>query len=440
VKLDERPFPQRYALTVFGYSPGFVMYGIANVPCWTRSLALMMIVPLVASNLVLRLMIFYFLTQLSRQMPQLRSEEMPDDIGEKNMLQRIHRAIYDMGYSLLALLNPERHSMSRARIIRALTFVASAKGAFVIFLVILVPFLIIALVLILPNPTYTSCNGCALSFKEIVEVIAVGAFFLAFGAFAAFRVRHYPDPWGLRREVTLMTTFAVITLIGFILATYFDPPKENSFDFQLVIAIGFIGFMAVQTVYQVYAAYKSEYAGALARQELQEKRRVKKERKKLHSVADSNATSTNQQTTAPQDRLLLKQVVENPTLVAEFEKFLVSELGVESLLFLRDTSEWKRTYFDIAASARLLRAKKLYKMYINPSGSFPVNVPADVITMIRNTVMHDDIQDCPENVFDAAREEISDLLQIGALQRFQHSPLYLNLVGSISVVPTSAIV
>lgn len=403
--------------------PGFVMFGINNFPCWIRSILTMMIVPLMASNIVLRLMIFFFLSELSKEMPMLQQDEFPEDKGT-SVIGRMTRGLVDIFYAVYALLFPGRSRMSRARIVKALTFVASAKGTLIIFLLILAPFLVVALILVFAYPVYVSCTGCSLALSEIVEIIGVGLFFLAFGAVAAFKVRNYPDPWGLRREVTYMVSWALLALLGFVVATFFDPAKDVTYDHQFIIYLGMGGFAWVQTVYQVYQAYLHESGAAQALDDIRRRRMEKLERKKFKSVTDSNVNSTTTMQATVEGRLVLKSVLENAALAQFFEKFLVDELGVESLMFLRDTAEWKKSYFDIASTARFARAKRLYNTYISPTGSFPVNIPADAITRIKVKILKEGLTDCPEDVFDAAREEISDLLQIGALMRFQTSPLY----------------
>ena len=123
----------------------------------------------------------------------------------------------------------------------------------------------------------------------------------------------------------------------------------------------------------------------------------------------------------------MKQVLANPQLLRAFEEFLISELGVESLLFLQHTDQWKKTYYDITPSARLARGRRLYQTYIAPTGPLPVNVPSYVINNLESLVTEISLQDVPENIFDEAREEIEELLQAGAVARFQKSKEFQNL-------------
>jgi hypothetical protein len=394
----------------------------------------MMILPLMAANIVLRLMIFFFLSELSREMTRLKDDDASVDEKEKGVVLRMIRGAFDVFFALYALIFPDHKTMQRARTIKALTFVASAKGTFVIFMCILLPFLVVALVLCFSDKTYLACNGCKLALSEVVEIIVCGILFILFGVLAGFRVRHYPDPWKLRREVSILCFWAFVTLVGFVLGTFFDPSVTSTFDFQLIIVGGFIGFIGTQTVYQVGSSWQNEKGTAEARAKARLKRDAKAARNKFRSAIDDSQVHSTTQTNAG-ERLNLKTVLGNPTVAEAFEKFLVAELGVESLMFLRDSERWKRAYFDIAPSARLARAKRIYHQYISPTGSFPVNIPSEMISVVRGKVMKEGLQDCTEDVFDNAREEINDLLQAGALLRFQNSKMYRNLTDP-TVKPT----
>jgi len=91
-------------------------------------------------------------------------------------------------------------------------------------------------------------------------------------------------------------------------------------------------------------------------------------------------------------------------------------------MFLKDTDGWKQSYFDINPSARFARAKRLYNQYISLNGTFPVNIQHCTICEIK--LLDDDSNDCEESIFDSAREEVEELLQVGSLLRFQNSLEY----------------
>jgi len=393
------------------------MYGPDNVNCGLRSFLTMTIVPLVAANISLRLMIFFFLSKLSKEMNQLQNNEELPEARKAGLCQRLFNGVSDMCFATYALVLPSNDQTNRVRLIQALSFVASPKGTVVVVLIFIIPFFAVALGLVLSDQTYVRCSGCRLVLVEVIELIAVGVVFILITIFAAVKVRHIPDPWGIKQEAIGMCFFGVIILIGFLLNRFADPAPSSTYDHQVIIITGFIGYVGVQTVYQVFAAYRAEKSNFAAKRALQAKRAKKKQQREIRSVADESATQTNM----TDGRMDLFNVLQNPELCTQFEKFLVAELGIESLLFLRAVEEWKKGFFDIAPSARVARARRLYNTFVSPSGSFPVNIPSDMITAITSDVMSDDSSVCRQDTFDSAYQEVVDLLQLGALWRFQNS-------------------
>jgi len=76
------------------------------------------------------------------------------------------------------------------------------------------------------DEVYREYNGCALSITEISEIIVAGTLFILFGIVAGYRVRRYPDLWGLRREVALLLGWSIFPLFAFLVATYANPPND----------------------------------------------------------------------------------------------------------------------------------------------------------------------------------------------------------------------
>ena len=406
---------------------GFIVFGVANYPCWLRSLFIMLIIPLYCSNILSRFMVFFFLSELSREIVGINLDEVPDPYNERDSyVLKLSYAIADIFYACYCLLNPAKTSinLSKARLIQALSFAASTKGTIFVFSVIFFPFLIIAAVIVFSNPVNLVCKGCLQSPGETYEVVTVGLFFIVFGILAAIKVKDYPDPWRLRRECVWIVVFGSVALTGFILDNVVNISPSSVFDLQLIIVLGMFGFLSVQTWYQVLAAQLKE--GMNFKQiGLYCDKRVRQGNHALGSVKDETQ-NTNKESSQLNSthRLTMKDLFQNPSLLASFENFLISELGVESLAFLRDTNEWQKAYYDIAQSARLLRAKKLYNIYISPSGQLPVNISAKLINDSKSALFRDGNHDVPFTVFDAARLEIEDLLNVGAIMRFQQSNDY----------------
>ena len=101
-----------------------------------------------------------------------------------------------------------------------------------------------------------------------------------------------------------------------------------------------------------------------------------------------------------------------------------NEYGIESLLFLRDVKTWKDRYFDIAATARVSRAKRLIALYIEPDGLLTVNIPDRMTMSIKKKAAAGEFN---IDIFDDAEAEIHHLLVIGACARYIRTNAYKQL-------------
>ena len=120
-----------------------------------------------------------------------------------------------------------------------------------------------------------------------------------------------------------------------------------------------------------------------------------------------------------------------------FSEFLAEELGMESLSFLIDAQEWKTGYFDSGPATRLVRARRMYRVYIALDGQFTINIPARMSTMIKAQVEDETVHDVSMNIFDEAIMEVNKLLTIGSLFRFKQSPQFAHFVTHHRVKPPS---
>ena len=296
--------------------PGYVTFGIGNFPCWLRSFLTMLIIPLFSTSLTMRLLTFFFLSELSREISGVQLGDIHDpNLENASVCLRISRALSDVFYASYCLVNPTKTSIniSKPRLIEALSFAASAKGALIVFLLIFLPFLVVALIVVFTDQINVECKGCSLSNAEIIEIIVVGVFFIIFGTLAAIRVRHYPDPWELRRESSWILIFGVISLIGFILATYANPGPYVVYDQQLIIVLGLIGFLYIQTLYQVIAAQIREKKTFSELSRFRAKRFKRANNKLLASVLDESQNARSSQ--ASNERLTIQQVLQTPPLL-----------------------------------------------------------------------------------------------------------------------------
>ena len=402
-------------------APGVAVINYHNYPCWLRSFLVMLLLPLLCTNVLIRIMSFFFLNELHKGISAFSNQAVL--MNQEDQLMLVADSKYqwwkifsDVSFSLQVLIFSKNIQGSDSnRVISVFLFVSSRRGILLFIFLFLLPFLAVDIALILQDPVYLhGCTGCLLSSVLDMEIIVVALIFLLFCLFIAWRVRKYIDPWGIRREVLYMAFGGGIVLLGFILGVFVDLPQDSAYDHSFLIVLGYLIVFASQTVLQVFIGLSTE-------------QRQKKCRNSKHDEINASVSPevVDSGTDIPKIKanghLELISVLKDPILLREFEGFLAGELGMESLTFLKAIENWKQCYFDIAPSARLARARKIFQTFISPTGSFPVNLPSKVIITTRNELMSESLEDCPRKIFDRAEEEIKYLLQIGAIQRFQKS-------------------
>lgn len=415
--------------------PLFIVVGMTNYPCLLRSVLTLLIVPLMGASVVVRLLVYFFMNELSKSM-MANYHAMRDVQNEAatlkadvNSLHRFARGFCDVSHAIFFLVcgstSQLTETLSKERTVTALLFVASAKGTFVILFIMLIPFIIVAIILAISDPAYTAgCTGCRLSSGEVFEILAAGAIYLIFGVVAAYKTKSYPDPWGLRREISVVVCAAIVILFGFILGSYNNPPPNVVYDHQFLICGGMILTLGWLTIAQVAIAYvrEGDVQERRARQRLLRKNQRQRNNPAAASVKMEDTFRVESSgAVSVSEKLNVKSILANPIMLKAFESFLTAELGVESLLFLRDSENWRLGFVDLGETARVARSKRIYNLYINTSGTLPINIPASTSSQIKNAIAKADIT---QNLFDVARDDIMDLLQAGAVFRFHASQFY----------------
>jgi hypothetical protein len=119
----------------------------------------------------------------------------------------------------------------------------------------------------------------------------------------------------------------------------------------------------------------------------------------------------------------LEQVLDSNELTRAFESFLDAEQAAESLYFLLDVKAWKGAYFGISRSARLARAKHIYKGFISFSRNLSINISSGTVEAIKYH-LEERGQDVERTLFAHAVHEVSQLLRIGPMPRFLRSGQY----------------
>jgi len=118
---------------------------------------------------------------------------------------------------------------------------------------------------------------------------------------------------------------------------------------------------------------------------------------------------------------VLYTIMADPVMLDMFEKHLAQEFGTESMFFLDDTAEWIHSYHDVPPALRLVRARKIFKTYVDHNSPFAINVPSHCSAALQHALHEAEVD---RSVFDDARCEVARLLERGAVARFVVSSAY----------------
>ena len=417
--------------------PFLIPGGGAFFPCNAQLVLDLVTVPLIASTFLSQLYTFYFLTMFSRVARSERPDLERIDVDlQDSFLEKLTAAISSLAVS------PDQEARiqrgDKRRFLRALRFFISGSGLATFGFFLLVPFLVLAGALTTVDPAYAQgCTGCYASDVETIFIIVEIVGLLAWGAWLAFVVRTFPDPWGLARECSLMMVCATVGVVGFLLQTFDDASRDPAvaFDYDFLMALGVVGMLFVQTALQVYwGGQTMQWRSWLARitGSSHQHPQTHQEGAPVSSsamVAKSPDPSTTHFTTTTEDARLAREMASDagPRLRAilsdaqkrvAFEDFLARECGLESLYALQSIGEFRLAYSDLAPGTRDARARKIVRSYIASDALFVVNVAHSLSESVRTAV---DRGSVPRNVFDPLRQELTLLLEHGAVARFEHS-------------------
>jgi hypothetical protein len=243
----------------------------------------------------------------------------------------------------------------------------------------------------------------------------------------------------MRPEARNTLIWISLAFMGYMIGTEGVLPMHGEFDASIIIYIPFLMAVFQMTVAEIYLAKREamRVRGTISPPHQQQQHR--QQGNNTASVASvpqgiiaatpgssttsslvgeySSSPSPVDANVAPQ----LDSLLRRPGVADMFENHLISELGIESLNFLQDTSEWKLDFHDTAPTARLARAKRLVRSYVESDGLMAINIPGIMSEKIKKTILNAKDTDLSDTVFDDARREISSLLEVGAVPRFLNS-------------------
>jgi len=124
---------------------------------------------------------------------------------------------------------------------------------------------------------------------------------------------------------------------------------------------------------------------------------------------------------------LVDEIAKSTELLEIFEEHLTKEFTLENMRFYMEALKFKSQFFDNKDKS-IVKARKLYNVYVSSAAIFQVNLPGVVkhpLDDLLNKSLKDIDKDkiCPE-LFDDAVREIKHLLVSDIMVRFVRSKIY----------------
>ena len=438
-------------------------------PCWLGVVLLMLIIPFGATSIFGRYMLFNFLSRFAQSAADVQNKLIDAETSSvPTSGSHLRRGFCQRMVSVLKLIAYPDQKATTEEDLFDLKLMASKRGVFGMAVVLCLPFIVFAIVILSTDLVIVYCYNCAFSsmtFNLLIATAVVEMFIVLAVWYGARRIKG-ADRWGLKTECSYCIAWVVFSFVAF-LVSVFDSTQVTlqPYTHLLPMSIGLWLNVIQQTLVQVYLARKAKIQTTRASNApatccqmwcdprlfylfwtTQTVPSMNVQGKKMQVADDKSVASEISTTSAAHHhhggvavsgkyksaRDELEELLDDQTLAVLFEKHLMGEFGVESLFFLQQAEAWKRQYFDISPAARVARARRIFKAYVQSSGLYTVNLPWSICDKIRQTMKEGDediasnaaLDDVPHTLFDDAIWEIRRLLTAGAVLRFKHSPEY----------------
>lgn len=227
------------------------------------------------------------------------------------------------------------------------------------------------------------CSECPANQGQILYTMLYGAGFIAIGFVMWLFIRKIHDPLGLIFDTVFTTLIGgSLMLIGFLVSVLFpDSHSRPYFSFYWImwISIMFIQYSTTDRV--INACIKS------SKQEQDIKLNNIDNNDNINN--NSNEDGGNDDSKANQSLgginesvkgndqyslAMLQQFLKNPINFLNFEEHLAGEFSVELLRMYRDCNDYKDNYPDLTDTTRIVRAKRIFDIYIRSGSVMEVNL------------------------------------------------------------------
>jgi len=240
-----------------------------DYPCWLRMSFMIMVPPFVGGSFVLKLLIFFLLDNFTRakykeevDQPEWNPNATDAEFQERTAQDLIQRKKENSACQWLVLMCRGlvavfKSDADRKDALNALKFLIGPRGMIFFIFCMAIPFLILAIILIISVPAYSDgCYGCS-SKGFWLEYIGIVIILLCFGMVLAYFTYHLKDPWGLATEVRQCLMAIAGVVLGFILSFAFENDAIVCIG-VILQTLSFCTILWLMSFYQVRQAHRKE--------------------------------------------------------------------------------------------------------------------------------------------------------------------------------------
>lgn len=289
------------------------------------------------------------------------------------------------------------------------------------------------------NCTNDACKFAAIdTFETLTYFLLPLLIVIVFLVLGIRKVRNYPDPFGIIREIKHGLLLACFFLVPGILLSFIDPggfqqQEPLRFEYAFLVDIGVLVFFLYTVPYQVYLAKK---------------------------VGEKSLETT----------VSFDDIMRSSNGRSLFRKHLISEFSVENLNFYETVMKYKRLFprtearisergdsssrsfefhklsfkalnqspknkLEYNGQRRLKHAKKIFKRYLLDIDGYGVDIN---VSYVQRKAIEDVINSgtpMKKDLFDDVLAEVIRLMQSDSFIRFQQSAAFGELIGTIDIAP-----
>jgi hypothetical protein len=338
---------------------------IPNLPCAILLCALLWGLAGFGTHFFVRLLVYVVESQFALSADKLQVPLLDDNHSEMTL----HTGTGSIGTSFSAVKSLGKLALGFCQLqdVPLQDLVIAKRSWLTIASIVIFPSVIPVFIVLIVEPQYQRCVGCAIFLEPLIIFVPTLAFYILVAARMLF-VAHkqkFPDSQGIQAE-SYWIAFGIATPSALIwVAMVIDPNNvqyNREFMFEWGLTVMQFLFWIVCVLWQMIMIYQSR------------SRRLRPRYKSLQPSAAEYETEIN----------FLLLLNEDPSLKEEFQEYTIEHYCVENLYFIDDVSMFKRFFNEKGETWQRQKAKVLFQTYIKDGGNLQVNISSATRWKVQN--------------------------------------------------------